>query len=87
MVPQLRHPKKMALKVHYYNLEAIKREARGEHDQAAQYRQQAAKYAAALRHAGRCLECGRELEDEASIERGVGPDCAAKLRRAERRAS
>lgn len=26
----------------------------------------------------RCSDCGRPLEDPASVARGVGPDCAAK---------
>lgn len=29
-------------------------------------------------HSGRCGRCGRELTDPASIERGLGPECAKK---------
>lgn len=30
---------------------------------------------AGLRHAKRCLRCGRTLTDPESISRGIGPDC------------
>lgn len=30
-------------------------------------------------HEGRCACCGRALTDPASIERGVGPECAKKI--------
>jgi Family of unknown function (DUF6011) len=30
---------------------------------------------------GRCRICGRPLSDPVSVERGVGPDCAARLGR------
>lgn len=30
----------------------------------------------AIMHAGRCCKCGRKLTNPASIENGVGPECA-----------
>lgn len=33
---------------------------------------------AALAGSDRCRDCGRELENEESKARGIGPDCAAK---------
>jgi hypothetical protein len=38
--------------------------------------------AAAIRYTeltGKCAVCARHLEDETSVERGVGPVCAAKI--------
>lgn len=32
-----------------------------------------------IAHEGRCACCGRPLTDPVSIERGIGPDCFAKL--------
>lgn len=32
----------------------------------------------ALAGSGRCGDCGKALTDPESIERGIGPDCAAK---------
>lgn len=32
-----------------------------------------------LRVAGACRECGRTLSDPASVARGVGPECQARL--------
>jgi hypothetical protein len=51
--------------------------------QAAHYRQLglddiADRFQEQLRTTGRCKRCGRPLTDPASIERGVGPDCAAR---------
>lgn len=32
-----------------------------------------------IRHAGRCCRCGRMLTTPESIDRGIGPECLAKL--------
>lgn len=37
---------------------------------------------AGLRHAKRCLRCGRILTDPDSISRGIGPDCWSRIVRA-----
>lgn len=33
-----------------------------------------------FRHAGRCCRCGRPLTTPESIDSGVGPECAARMR-------
>jgi hypothetical protein len=39
-------------------------------------------YLRGFRMASRCEDCGKPLEDPASVERGVGPDCWARRQRA-----
>lgn len=40
---------------------------------------QAERLEAELVAGGRCRRCGRALSDPASLEAGVGPECAGKL--------
>lgn len=35
----------------------------------------------AIRHAGKCGKCGRELTDPESLDRGIGPDCWEQMGR------
>jgi hypothetical protein len=41
-----------------------------------------ASYLTGFRLASRCEDCGKELEDPVSVERGVGRDCWGKRQRA-----
>lgn len=43
------------------------------------YRTMAAFLRHAFANAQRCYRCGRQLSDPTSIERGYGPECAAKV--------
>lgn len=67
---------KLARRLRYFERRVAK--ARNDRDRGV-FREQAKRARVSLTLAKRCLNCGRRLENAASIEAGYGPDCLAKL--------
>ena len=66
MTGRLAHPSKLAAQARYWR-------ARGRDDVAERLEAQLVAF-------GRCRICGRALSDPVSVERSIGPECAAKER-------